>query len=55
MARGTNAHDLDALTHTWMPEIAGSTPVARRGFSVMKPLSVMSHQFESKSTACFSF
>ena len=31
MARGTNAHDLDALTHTWMPGVAGSTPVARRG------------------------
>ena len=39
MARGTNAHDLDALTHTCMPGIAGSTPVARRSFSVMKPLS----------------
>ena len=32
MARG--------LAHTlWMPGIAGSTPVARRGFSVMKPVS----------------
>ena len=36
----------------WMPGIAGSTPVARRGFFRYET-SVMSHQFESKSTACF--
>ena len=47
MARG--------LAHTlWMPGIAGSTPVARRGFFRYET-SVMSHQFESKSTACFFF
>ena len=43
------------LTHTvWMPGIAGSTPVARRGFSVMKPVSCVTCRSNLKARCIFS-
>ena len=42
------------LTHTvWMPGIAGSTPVARRGFSVMKPVSCVTCRSNLKARRIF--